>query len=119
MDAELDCILGQPLHATPCVVGLLPLQALRLSRHGVWAEAVLRELCLVVSRVRARRRFGTYTVGEANKTFTIRLEASSFPNLEGTVQRGPFMITGDELRVTNPAPKIESTAAPESRRGIL
>src|SRR5262245_45788512 len=61
--------------------------------------------CLVVSRVRARRRFGTYTVGEANKTSTIRLEASSFPNLEGTVQTRPFMITGDELRVTNPAPR--------------
>jgi hypothetical protein len=35
------------------------------------------------------------------------------------VQTRPFMITGDKLRVTNPAPKIESTAAPESRRGIL
>src|SRR5438132_2752111 len=41
MDGELGCILGQPLHATPCVVGLLPPQALRPSRHGVWAEAVL------------------------------------------------------------------------------
>src|SRR5262245_56635894 len=41
VDTELGCILGQPLHATPCVVGLLPPQALRPSRHGVWAEAVL------------------------------------------------------------------------------
>src|SRR5262245_10892297 len=41
VDAELGCILGQPLHATPCVVGLLPSQTLRPSRHGVWAEAVL------------------------------------------------------------------------------
>src|SRR5262249_32909050 len=32
---------GDPLHATPCVVGLLPPQALRPSRHSVWAEAVL------------------------------------------------------------------------------
>jgi hypothetical protein len=41
VDAELGCILGQPLHATPCAVGLLPPQALRPSRHGVWAEAVV------------------------------------------------------------------------------
>jgi taurine dioxygenase len=41
---KLGCILGQPLHATPCVVGLLPPQALRPSRHGVWAEAVLISL---------------------------------------------------------------------------
>src|SRR5215475_1901811 len=45
MDAEFGCILGQPLHATPCVVGLLPPQALRPSRHGVWAEAVLIVAC--------------------------------------------------------------------------
>src|SRR5262249_50972177 len=41
VDAQLGCILGQSLHATPCVVGLLPPQALRPPRHGVWAEAVL------------------------------------------------------------------------------
>ena len=48
--------------------------------------------------------FGTYSVDEANKTFTIRYEASSYPNLEGTEQKRPFTIAGDELRVTNPAP---------------
>ena len=47
---------------------------------------------------------GTYTVDEANKTFTIRFEGSTYPNLEGTVQTRPFEIAGDELRVTNPAP---------------
>src|SRR5262245_60692660 len=45
MDAEFGCILGQPLHATPCVVGLLPPQALWPSRNGVWAEAVLIVAC--------------------------------------------------------------------------
>jgi Lipocalin-like domain len=48
--------------------------------------------------------FGTYTVDEDKKTFTIRFEGSTYPNLEGTVQTRPFEIVGDELRVTNPAP---------------
>ena len=48
--------------------------------------------------------FGTYTVNEADKTFTIRFEGSSYPNLEGTEQVRPFTISGDELKVTNPAP---------------
>ena len=46
--------------------------------------------------------FGTYSVDEANKTYTIRFEGSSYPNQEGTVQVRPFTITRDELRVTNP-----------------
>ena len=50
--------------------------------------------------------FGTYSVNEANKTFTIRFEGSSFPNLEGVEQTRPFMISGDELIVTNPAPTV-------------
>jgi hypothetical protein len=50
--------------------------------------------------------FGTYSVNEANKTFTIRFEASSYPNLEGTEQTRPFTIMGDELRVTNPSPSV-------------
>lgn len=48
--------------------------------------------------------FGTYSVDEANKTFTIRYEASSYPNLEGTEQTRPLTIAGDELKVTNPSP---------------
>jgi len=48
--------------------------------------------------------FGTYSVNEANKTFTIRYEGSSYPNLEGTEQTRAFTIAGDELRVTNPSP---------------
>ena len=48
--------------------------------------------------------FGTYSVNEANKTYTIRFEGSSYPNLEGTESTRAFTITGDELKVTNPAP---------------
>ena len=50
--------------------------------------------------------FGTYTVDEAKKTFTIRFEGSTYPNLEGTVQTRPFEVAGDELRVTNPSPTL-------------
>jgi len=50
--------------------------------------------------------FGTYTVDEAKKTFTIRYEGSSYPNLEGTEQTRPFTIAGDELKVTNPSPSV-------------
>ena len=48
--------------------------------------------------------FGTYTVNEANQTFTIRFEGSSYPNQEGTEQTRPFKVSGEELTVTNPAP---------------
>jgi Lipocalin-like domain len=47
--------------------------------------------------------FGTYTVNEANKSFTVRFEGSSYPNNSGVEQTRPFTITGEELKVTNPA----------------
>jgi hypothetical protein len=50
--------------------------------------------------------FGTYTVDEANKTYVLRYEGSSYPNQEGTSSTRPFTIAGDELRVTNPAPTV-------------
>ena len=47
--------------------------------------------------------FGTYTVDEANKSFTVRFEGSSYPNNTGIEQTRPFTITGEELKVINPA----------------
>jgi len=47
--------------------------------------------------------FGTYTVDETSKSFTVRFEASTYPNNTGTEQTRPFAITGDELKITNPA----------------
>ena len=47
--------------------------------------------------------FGTYTVNEANKSFTVRFEGSSYPNNTGIEQTRPFTITGEELKVINPA----------------
>jgi hypothetical protein len=50
--------------------------------------------------------FGTYTVNEANKTYTLRYEGSSYPNQEGTDSTRPATITADELKVSNPSPTI-------------
>jgi hypothetical protein len=50
--------------------------------------------------------FGTYTVNEADKSFTVRFEGSSYPNQEGTQQIRPVTIQGDELRITNPSPTV-------------
>jgi Lipocalin-like domain len=51
--------------------------------------------------------FGTYTVNETERTYTIHVEGSSFPNWNGTDQkRNVVSITADELKVTNPAPSI-------------
>ena len=48
--------------------------------------------------------FGTYSVDEAKKTFTISYDGSTFPNRKGTKETRPFVIEGDQLRITNPAP---------------
>jgi hypothetical protein len=49
--------------------------------------------------------FGTYTVDEAAKTFTFRVEASSFPNWDATSQKRPITaITDEVLTYNNPTP---------------
>lgn len=50
--------------------------------------------------------YGTYSVNEAAKTFTIKFLGSSYPNLEGVEQTRAFTITGDELTVVNPSPTV-------------
>jgi hypothetical protein len=44
--------------------------------------------------------FGRYEVSEADKTITFKIETSTFPNWNGTSQKRPFNITGNELRWT-------------------
>jgi hypothetical protein len=46
---------------------------------------------------------GTYTVDEAGKTITFRIQAGTFPNWNGVEQKRPFTLAGDELRWTTPA----------------
>ena len=50
--------------------------------------------------------FGTYTVDEEKKAFKVRFEGSTFPNNEGTEQTRPVTISGDELKIQNPASTI-------------
>ena len=47
--------------------------------------------------------FGTYTIDEANHSYTLHIESSSFPNWSGTEQkRGPVTLVGDDLKWINP-----------------
>ena len=46
--------------------------------------------------------FGRYTA--TADSFTYIVEASSFPNWNGTEQKRAMKISGDELQYTNPAP---------------
>jgi hypothetical protein len=42
--------------------------------------------------------FGRYSINEAERTLTLNIEYSSYPNWTGTEQKRPFTIMGDELK---------------------
>jgi hypothetical protein len=42
--------------------------------------------------------FGRYTINEADHTLILNIERSSYPNWNGTEQKRPITITGDELK---------------------
>src|ERR1700704_3329899 len=44
--------------------------------------------------------FGTYSVNEADKSFTVQIEGTTFPNWTGTAQKRGLSISGDELTFT-------------------
>jgi hypothetical protein len=44
--------------------------------------------------------FGTWSVNEADKTLTQRLEGALIPNAEGTEQKSSVGLAGDELKLT-------------------
>jgi polyisoprenoid-binding protein YceI len=46
--------------------------------------------------------FGRYVVDEADKSFTFQVDRATFPNWEGKNTKRSFVITGDELRFTDP-----------------
>jgi Lipocalin-like domain len=48
--------------------------------------------------------FGTLSVNAADKTITFKIETyTTFPNSDGTEQKRPFTVTGDELKFMVPA----------------
>ena len=48
-------------------------------------------------------QFGTWSVDEASKTLTVRNEGAMFPNQVGTESKRTVSVSGDELKVSNPA----------------
>ena len=55
--------------------------------------------------------YGTYTVDEADRSYTIQIEASSFPNWNGSKQkRTVISVTPDELKIDNPTPSYGGPA---------
>src|SRR5262249_1883836 len=61
--------------------------------------------------------FGTYSVNDADGSFTLHVEASSYANDNGTDQkRIVTSFTGDELRWTNPTPTTPFIACAVLRR---
>jgi hypothetical protein len=55
--------------------------------------------------------FGTYSTDAAGKNFTVKFTGSSYANNEGVEQTRPFVIEGDELRITNPSPTVGGPAS--------
>jgi lipocalin-like protein len=49
--------------------------------------------------------FGTYSASEPDRTITIHVEGSSFPNWNGTEQKRFFAITEDRLKLTVRPPR--------------
>jgi len=50
--------------------------------------------------------FGTYTVGDADKTLVMHLEGSTYPNWAGTDQKRNLELSGDELKFINQNPSM-------------
>src|SRR5438270_9368939 len=61
--------------------------------------------------------FGTYTVDETKKTYTLKFEGSSFPNRAETEQTRAFTIAADELKVTNPSTSVGGSSELVYKRG--
>ena len=51
--------------------------------------------------------FGTYSVNEPDQTFTLHVDRSLHPNINGTDQKRFFSISGDKMKVSSPPFKYE------------
>lgn len=50
--------------------------------------------------------FGTWSVDEADKTVTRRVEGALFPNIEGSDAKITVSLSGDELKLIEPSPLL-------------
>ena len=48
--------------------------------------------------------YGHYTIDDGGKTLTMNIEMSTFPNWDGTTQKRPLKVSGDQLSYTVPTP---------------
>jgi hypothetical protein len=48
--------------------------------------------------------FGTYSISKDGGSIVFHIEHASFPNWEGTDQKRPFTLAGDDLTYTVPTP---------------
>jgi hypothetical protein len=48
--------------------------------------------------------FGTYSISDDGRSIVFHIEHASFPNWEGTEQKRPFTLVGDDLTYTVPTP---------------
>jgi hypothetical protein len=79
-----------------------------------FASSNIREATALENRMAVRGSLahsGTYTVDHAQKTITLRIEASTFPNLDGTEIKRPFTLTQNELTYAMSAPSVGSGTA--------
>ena len=54
--------------------------------------------------------FGTYkTVNEKEKTVSLQIEGSTFPNWDGQNQTRVMLVVGDEMKLTNPVAAVGGT----------
>jgi hypothetical protein len=60
--------------------------------------------------------FGTYSINEADKSITFRIETSTFPNFNSTEQKRAFTLVGDELTYTVPSFSGGGTAVAKWKR---
>jgi hypothetical protein len=56
---------------------------------------------------------GRYTIDDGGKTLTFHVEASTFPNWDGTTQARPLKVKGDELSYSVAAPSTGANQATE------
>ena len=50
--------------------------------------------------------FGTYKANDADKSIAMQVEGATFANWTGTVQKRTFVISGDQVTITNAAPSV-------------
>lgn len=57
--------------------------------------------------------FGKYSISDDGRAIVFHIEHASFPNWEGTDQKRPFTLSGDELTYTVPTPTTGATVTGE------